>query len=111
MPVLGPDGEVNPNLVGRAAAVDIKTKRGRVLVEAGAAGAGADEAGAVGQDPIDPVGPIEQAAPRVDQCPQIADESGKNRQPDPPDDPHQGRRDVAIGILASAKSGGHGQDE
>jgi DNA-directed RNA polymerase subunit beta' len=35
MPVLGPDGEVNQNLVGRAAAVDIKTKRGRVLVEKG----------------------------------------------------------------------------
>ena len=36
MPVLGPDGEANPNLVGRAAAVDIKTKRGRVLVDKGA---------------------------------------------------------------------------
>ena len=36
MPVLGPDGEVNPNLVGRVAAVDIKTKRGRVLVDKGA---------------------------------------------------------------------------
>jgi hypothetical protein len=31
--------------------------------------------------------------------------------PTPPDDPHQRRGNVAIGILASAKSGGHGQNE
>ena len=35
MPVLGPDGGDQPNLVGRVAAVDIKTKRGRVLVDKG----------------------------------------------------------------------------
>ncbi len=36
MAVLGPDGEPNPNLVGRVAAVNIETKRGRMIVEKGA---------------------------------------------------------------------------
>jgi DNA-directed RNA polymerase subunit beta' len=36
MAVLGPDGEVNQDLVGRVAAADIKTKRGRVIVDKGA---------------------------------------------------------------------------
>jgi DNA-directed RNA polymerase subunit beta' len=35
MAVLGADGEVNQDLVGRVAAVDIKTKRGRVIVDKG----------------------------------------------------------------------------
>ncbi len=36
MPVFVAGGDVNPNLVGRIAAGDVKTKRGRVLVENGA---------------------------------------------------------------------------
>jgi DNA-directed RNA polymerase subunit beta' len=36
MDLHGPDGEANPNLVGRVAAVDVKTKRGRVIVDKGA---------------------------------------------------------------------------
>ena len=35
LPTLNAQGEPNPNLVGRVAAVEIKTKRGRVIVEAG----------------------------------------------------------------------------
>jgi len=66
---------------------------------------------AAGQDSIEPVGPIEHAPPRVDHRPEIADEGGKGREPDPPDDPHQRRGNVAIGILVSAKSGCHGQNE
>ncbi|HMS62358.1 MAG TPA: DNA-directed RNA polymerase subunit beta', partial [Solirubrobacteraceae bacterium] len=35
LPTLNAQGEPNPNLVGRVAATEVKTKRGRVLVEAG----------------------------------------------------------------------------
>ncbi len=35
LPTLNAQGEPNPNLVGRVAAVEVKTKRGRVIVEAG----------------------------------------------------------------------------
>ncbi len=69
------------------------------------------EAAAAGQPAIPSVGPIEQAAPWVEQCPKIAEEGRNHREPDPPDDPHQRRRDVAIGILIADKSGSYGEDE
>ncbi|HLW96332.1 MAG TPA: DNA-directed RNA polymerase subunit beta', partial [Solirubrobacteraceae bacterium] len=35
VPIYTPDGEANDNLIGRISALDFKTKRGRMLVEAG----------------------------------------------------------------------------
>src|SRR5258708_39556207 len=51
---------------------------------------------------VESFAPVEDGPPWIDQRPEIPDEGGENREPDPPDDPHQRRRDILIGILASA---------
>ncbi len=66
---------------------------------------------AAGDGSVESVDRFENGLPWIDQRPEIPDEGGENREPDPPDDPHQRRCDVLIGILASAEPGDNGQDE
>ncbi len=63
------------------------------------------------QSAVEPLCSVENGAPRIDEGPHVADEGRDVGKPHPPDDPHQGRRDVAVGVLVAEEPGKDGDDE
>jgi hypothetical protein len=55
--------------------------------------------------------PIEDGSPGVDEPPHIADKGGNVGKPNPPDDPNEGGRDVAVGVLVAEQAGQQHNDE
>ena len=55
--------------------------------------------------PIEPSRAVERGGPWVDEGPQVAGKRRDVGKAHPPDDPHQGRGDVAIGVLIAEEAG------
>jgi hypothetical protein len=54
---------------------------------------------------------VVHGGPRVDERPEVSDEGGQIREPDPPENPDRDRRDVLEGLLHAEEPGRDQQDE
>ena len=63
------------------------------------------------EPPVEPLRSVEDGPPRVDEGPDVAGEGRDQGKPHPPDDPHQGRGDIAVGVLVADQAGHNRDDE
>ena len=68
-------------------------------------GQAAPELAATAQPPVKPLRAVEGGPPRIDERPNVAGKRRNVGEPHPPDDPHQGGGDVAVGIPIAEEAG------